>query len=80
MPKPGDATITDARLRALYEYWMEKRGDRAMPARADIDPTEIPDLLPIVGLADVIEGADDIVVKLSMYCGRNVSGNCLAAK
>ena len=33
-------------LRRLYEYWDEKRSDRIAPARADIDPVDIPDILP----------------------------------
>ena len=56
MPESGEATIADARLRALFGYWAEKRGERAMPARADLDPLEIPTLLPIVGLVDVLDG------------------------
>ena len=27
---------------ALYEYWLEKCGDRPMPMRSDIDPTSMP--------------------------------------
>jgi hypothetical protein len=38
----------------LYEYWLGKRGERAMPARKDIDPTEIPALLPYLILADKV--------------------------
>lgn len=55
MPEAGDTAIADARLRALFGYWREKRGDRAMPARDDLDPLEIPTLLPIVGLVDVLD-------------------------
>ena len=29
----------------MYEYWNGKRGDRSMPSRADIDPTDIRDVL-----------------------------------
>lgn len=40
-------------LRELYGYWLDKwRGDR-MPTRADIEPLEIPALLPQVYLVDV---------------------------
>jgi hypothetical protein len=56
VPKAGDVVIADTRLRTLYSYWREKRGGRAMPARLDIEPTEIPTLLPIVGLTDVVDG------------------------
>ena len=42
-------------LRRLHRYWLEKRGDRANPSRADIDPTEIPTLLPHVLLVDALD-------------------------
>jgi hypothetical protein len=38
----------------LYRYWLGKRGDRAMPARKDIDPAEIPALLPYLILAEKV--------------------------
>ncbi|MCG8596810.1 MAG: PAS domain-containing protein [Kiloniellales bacterium] len=34
-------------------YWQERRRDRNMPSRADIDPLDIPDLLPQVFLVNV---------------------------
>lgn len=40
-------------LKDIYAYWLKKKGDRFAPSRADIDPTEIPLLLPYVGLVDV---------------------------
>ncbi len=40
-------------LRDLYEYWNGKKGDRKMPSRPDICPTEIVDLLPKIILIDV---------------------------
>ena len=45
--------FTDARLETAYRYWQQKAGGRGMPRRADIDPTEIPKLLPDVMLVDV---------------------------
>jgi hypothetical protein len=44
------------RLAALLRYWNQKRRARPMPARRDIDPIEIPSLLPIVVLARVKGG------------------------
>ncbi len=32
----------------MFKYWTGKKGDRRMPSRADIDPSEIKDLLPNV--------------------------------
>jgi len=48
-------TITPPILVALFDYWDGKRNDRPMPARDDIDPVEIPRLLPNVYLVDVGE-------------------------
>ncbi|HZL59025.1 MAG TPA: PAS domain-containing protein [Stellaceae bacterium] len=36
------AALDDARLKSLYNYWLDKRGTRPMPARADIDPLQLP--------------------------------------
>lgn len=43
-------------LSSVRDYWLEKRGQRAMPSRADVSPAEIKAQLPHVLLADVIEG------------------------
>jgi hypothetical protein len=51
---PVDGAL-DARGRRLFEYWREKRGARKMPARADLEPADIPDLLPDIALVDVLE-------------------------
>ena len=48
--------IRHDRLRQLYDYWEGKRGDRLMPTRSDIDPVEIPGLLPNLILIDVERG------------------------
>jgi len=40
-------------VRALHRYWDSKRAGRAMPQRADIEPTEIPSLLPHIALIGV---------------------------
>ncbi len=44
--------IHDARLRRLYDYWVAKKGDRRAPARADIAPEDIVDVLPWVILME----------------------------
>jgi hypothetical protein len=36
----------------LYTYWLSKRGARVMPARTDIDPADIPQLLPYLTIAE----------------------------
>lgn len=50
---------------ALYDYWCRKRGNRAMPTRADIDPAEMPArLLPCLCLVDVVGDARRYVYRL----------------
>jgi hypothetical protein len=46
--------LPDAHLRKALAYWLRKCGERHMPRRADIDPVEMPELLPYVRLADVV--------------------------
>lgn len=40
----------------LLGYWDSCRAGKSMPSRADIDPIDIPHLLPHVGLIDVLGG------------------------
>lgn len=53
MLEPLFYNIWHPKLRRLYQYWDETRGERRLPARADIDPIEIPDLLPNILLVNV---------------------------
>ena len=53
----GAAVALDERLEAFHAYWRSRRGERAMPRRADIDPIGMdPRLLPNVMLTEVIDG------------------------
>ncbi len=50
--------LDDPLHRQMYAYWQQKRGSRRMPGRADIDPTEIPRLLPNLLISEYVsEGA-----------------------
>ena len=57
---PTDGQIVDPEpsilapvLQPLLAYWKSRAGDRPLPARADIDPLDIPRLLPFLYLVDV---------------------------
>lgn len=39
--------------RQLYDYWVEMASGRPMPFRSDINPANIPRLLPYISLIDV---------------------------
>src|SRR5688572_20058557 len=45
--------LDDNRLRRLFAYWLEKRGGRLFPTKAEIDPVEFPYVLGYVTLVDV---------------------------
>lgn len=46
-------TMASAKVRQLHAHWNAVRGERAMPARADIDPSAIKLLLQNLVIADV---------------------------
>jgi hypothetical protein len=46
--------VGDARLLEGFEYWRCKTAGRLMPCRSDIDPAEIPKLLPHIRLVDAV--------------------------
>lgn len=41
--------------RELLHYWERVRGRHDMPAREDVDPADIPRILPHIGLIDIVE-------------------------
>lgn len=45
--------VLHPRLQRFLDYWLKKRGDRRMPTREDVDPTEIQPLLPGICLLDI---------------------------
>lgn len=56
--------LNSPRLREAYIYWDAKRQNKLMPSRADIDPVEIPRLLPYVILIDVVREPLDFRYRL----------------
>jgi hypothetical protein len=50
------ALARDKVLSVLLGYWRSKLAGRTMPRRADIEPTEIPQLLPHLQLVDRVDG------------------------
>lgn len=55
-PAIRPARLTERSLTAAFAYWDRLRGDRDVPARAAVDPIDIPPgLLPNLMLTDVIQ-------------------------
>jgi hypothetical protein len=75
--------ITSPKLARLFEYWNGKARGRWAPTRADINPAEIPRLLPWVWLVDVIAGGTDFRFriggeKLIDFIGHRMAGETMA--
>ena len=66
--------------RDLYDYWCRCADGRALPARADLDPSAFRSLLPCICLIDVDCGLDDAVVRLAGTRIRDMSGFELTGK
>ena len=52
--KPAALPISDARLAAVFDYWLGRSKGLRLPRRSDIDPSEIPKLLPILMIVEVL--------------------------
>src|SRR5258708_36533592 len=58
-PSPDNLStpsIGDPRLQEAYGYWLQMCAGRALPSRRDLDPVDIPKLLPHVLLVEVHDG------------------------
>jgi hypothetical protein len=56
LPQPiaNGESIRSTLLQRMFDYWQSKLRGRRWPDRADIDPTEIPKLLPNIVLVDIL--------------------------
>ena len=57
-------TARSTLIREIHRYWADKCDGRAMPARTDLDPLDIPKLLPNIILIDVVPPDDRLKVRL----------------
>jgi hypothetical protein len=67
--KPGSkafrAQLIVPEQRQLYDYWLEKSGESNMPRRADINPAQLPRLLPGLSLIDVANTIENCRIRLA---------------
>lgn len=73
---------TSARVQQLHDYWQKVRGARGMPARRDIDATEIWSLLPNIHVSEWHENPDRVRYRVAgteivASIGREISGHWL---
>lgn len=62
-----------AELQEIREYWNAKRGARAMPRRADIDPAELRLHLPFLSLFEVLHDAAGLDFRFRLI-GTEIAG------
>ena len=55
----------DQRLRRIHAYWQSRCRGRQMPSRPDIDPLDVPPLLPFIFLVDVLAEPRDFRFRLA---------------
>ena len=55
---PVIGSLDEPLLAELLAYWSQQRQGRFAPARRDIDPVDIPQLLPHVALTEIIHSGD----------------------
>jgi hypothetical protein len=70
----------DSILGPAHEYWRGKCGARPMPRRRDIDPTEIPRLLPNIQITELVDGGKRIRYRLAGTAIVEAYGAQLAGK
>lgn len=59
----GPSDLNEPVLKRLFEYWLSKHVGDQPPSRDDIDPLELPDILPHVGLIDVDWSGDEVAFR-----------------
>jgi len=70
MPKPriqieiDPGPLKNPQLEFLRRYWLDKRGDRALPARADMVPSELKPVLDGLIMLDVLPEMEDFRYRL----------------
>lgn len=81
---PGESrtSIGQPDLGFFLNYWSMRRGDRQLPARADIDPIDIPQFLSNIGLVEVEQRPRRYRYRLVgsfiiAMCGENFQGRYL---
>jgi hypothetical protein len=65
-------SVQRPRLQRLLQYWEQKRGDRRMPARADLDPLEFRWMLGDVSLVEVHRDGDRLRYRFRLMGTRAV--------
>jgi len=60
-----ERSLSDVKIRKIYEYWLKKCSGGALPARRDIDPVDVYDCLSMLMILDVVDGGRDFRIRLA---------------
>jgi hypothetical protein len=79
---PLSKPLASDTLRQLRDFWLDARNDSKLPARRDIDPIKMPNLLPYITLIDVFYDPLRFRYRLigtatTELAGRDPTGKCL---
>ncbi len=58
IPHLDPLSFSSDKQRDFFAYWQKIKGDLFLPRRKDLDPRDIPHLLPAIWMADVINGEE----------------------
>ncbi|HZB91378.1 MAG TPA: PAS domain-containing protein [Stellaceae bacterium] len=77
-----ESHLDDPLLREVYAYWRQKRAARRMPQRRQIDPADVPRLLPHLSISEVIDAGQRFRYRLvgtavARALGRDPTGHCI---
>ena len=77
-------TLEDPKIRGVYQYWLARCRDGKLPARSDIEPLDLADVLPHLILVDVTHAPFEMRYRLvgTWICehgGRDPMGENLEA-
>jgi hypothetical protein len=77
-----ETILDDPLLREIYAYWQLKRAERRMPARRQIDPCDVPRLLPHLIISEVVDTGRSFRYRLAgtaiaTALGQDVTGRCV---
>lgn len=61
---PEFLSVCSDRIKVIYDFWQRLRGDRVMPYRSDLDPSQIKPHLPFLMLVDVVGDPPDFIYRL----------------
>jgi len=65
--------------RRFFDYWRAKCRDGRLPSRQDIDPLDMPELLPHIAMYDVVRADGDVRFRIRLFGTANVQltgGDC----